>query len=426
MIRRTYGFKRDSDSISLGQMANGITTKDGRVLDEGTGLSKQGIINGINELLELKIIEVERRRTDNGVNQVNVYRIRRQEASMPPRPGRVVNEVDYPSQRGRLHPGQPDRPPVVNEVDPQQTVIQETERQEIGKQQQATTSDRNCQQTVKQQQADENVVVALTKRGVHQPTAEQLAQDFPTDHILEKVEVHDWLLEHNPRQLERNPAGWLVKAIEDNYSPPRGFRTKKQRQMEIAEINRQQEEMLAAQEAYRREHDPRGQAKAHYNIDEETMRTWEQALGWLENEMAKETFDNLLQSSLLLSIKDGTATIGVRNSHAKEWLEHRLAKVVQRTLSEALGQPVEVKFTVLGESMEETHFLRKRRNELGLSQEDLARRLKHRGVNLSRHTISDWERGLRRPQLDEAALKALAEALRWDLDQFADAAGLQS
>ena len=76
--------------------------------------------------------------------------------------------------------------------------------------------------------------------------------------------------------------------------------------------------------------------------------------------------------------------------------------------------------------MEDVHFLLKRRQELGLSQVDLSLRLKHRGVNLSRHTISAWERGLRRPQLDEAALKALAEALRWDLDQFADAAGLQS
>ena len=70
--------------------------------------------------------------------------------------------------------------------------------------------------------------------------------------------------------------------------------------------------------------------------------------------------------------------------------------------------------------MEERHFLHKRRQELGLSQNDLELRLKHRGVKLSRKAISAWERGQRNPDLDGAALKALAESLRWDVDQLVD------
>jgi transcriptional regulator with XRE-family HTH domain len=66
--------------------------------------------------------------------------------------------------------------------------------------------------------------------------------------------------------------------------------------------------------------------------------------------------------------------------------------------------------------MEDVHFLQKRRQELGLSQNDLELRLKHRGVRLSRKAISAWERGKRDPEFDGAALKALAEALRWDLE----------
>ena len=68
--------------------------------------------------------------------------------------------------------------------------------------------------------------------------------------------------------------------------------------------------------------------------------------------------------------------------------------------------------------MEELHFLRKRRQELDLSQNDLELRLKSRGVNLSRKAISAWERSERYPQLDENILEALADALRWDLDQL--------
>ena len=40
IIRRTFGFKKDSDTISLKQMVEGITTHDGRRLDFGAGLSK--------------------------------------------------------------------------------------------------------------------------------------------------------------------------------------------------------------------------------------------------------------------------------------------------------------------------------------------------------------------------------------------------
>jgi Bacteriophage replication protein O len=43
ICRRTFGFRKDSDSISLNQIAKGITTKAGNVLDQGTGLSKRQV-----------------------------------------------------------------------------------------------------------------------------------------------------------------------------------------------------------------------------------------------------------------------------------------------------------------------------------------------------------------------------------------------
>lgn len=50
IIRRTFGFKKDSDAISLKQMVEGITTKEGRVLDRGTGMSRPGVTKGIRGL----------------------------------------------------------------------------------------------------------------------------------------------------------------------------------------------------------------------------------------------------------------------------------------------------------------------------------------------------------------------------------------
>src|SRR5690349_7630428 len=60
IIRRTFGFKKDTDDISLRQMVHGITTKDGRVLDRGTGLKKSAVANALNGL-ERKGVIVSRR-----------------------------------------------------------------------------------------------------------------------------------------------------------------------------------------------------------------------------------------------------------------------------------------------------------------------------------------------------------------------------
>ena len=50
VIRRTFGFKRESDNISLSQMLNGLRTRDGRVLDRGVGLSKKTLLQAIKSL----------------------------------------------------------------------------------------------------------------------------------------------------------------------------------------------------------------------------------------------------------------------------------------------------------------------------------------------------------------------------------------
>ncbi len=63
IIRRTFGFKKDSDDISLSQMVNGITTKSGRVLDKGTGLGKASVIRSCKTLEERGVIIRTRRQS---------------------------------------------------------------------------------------------------------------------------------------------------------------------------------------------------------------------------------------------------------------------------------------------------------------------------------------------------------------------------
>lgn len=67
---------------------------------------------------------------------------------------------------------------------------------------------------------------------------------------------------------------------------------------------------------------------------------WKVALGELQLQLPREAFDTWLRGSRLVSCEDGTYTIGVSNTYAREWLEHRMKKVIVRTLSQIAGQDV--------------------------------------------------------------------------------------
>ena len=75
IIRRTFGFKKTEDTISLSQMLNGITTKAGEALDKGTGLSKKTLLVALNTLEAKHIILTERRRSAERGNEPTVYKL---------------------------------------------------------------------------------------------------------------------------------------------------------------------------------------------------------------------------------------------------------------------------------------------------------------------------------------------------------------
>jgi chromosomal replication initiator protein len=73
---------------------------------------------------------------------------------------------------------------------------------------------------------------------------------------------------------------------------------------------------------------------------------WQAALGELQLQMTKPTFDTWLKNTSAISYEDGTIIIGVHNAYAKDWLENRLMSIVKRTLMGIVDRTVEVKFIV--------------------------------------------------------------------------------
>ena len=62
IVRRTFGWKKHADDISLQQMCRGIRTRDGRILDRGTGLTEKTVVAALRSLEEKHIVEATRRR----------------------------------------------------------------------------------------------------------------------------------------------------------------------------------------------------------------------------------------------------------------------------------------------------------------------------------------------------------------------------
>jgi hypothetical protein len=63
IIRRTFGWRRDADAISLSQIMSGITRADGTVVDAGTGLAKSTAIAAIKGLGAKGVVEAVRTRS---------------------------------------------------------------------------------------------------------------------------------------------------------------------------------------------------------------------------------------------------------------------------------------------------------------------------------------------------------------------------
>lgn len=132
IIRRTKGFKKDADAISLSQFENGIVKIDGTVLDRGCGLGRETICKALVSLEKRQCIKSEKQTDEYGAKAITVYSIRFK--------GEVVGKSDQGGSRKIVPPnlvGKTDqgsrkkRKRVVGKSDLQETVIQQTERKNV-------------------------------------------------------------------------------------------------------------------------------------------------------------------------------------------------------------------------------------------------------------------------------------------------------
>jgi len=78
----------------------------------------------------------------------------------------------------------------------------------------------------------------------------------------------------------------------------------------------------------------------------DAQQLWQAALGQLQLQLAKPTYDTWVKNTQGISYEDGVLVVGVHSAYAKDWLENRLYGQVQRTVTHTAGRTTSVRFIV--------------------------------------------------------------------------------
>ena len=141
IIRRTRGFQKETDAISLSQFTDGIVTKEGKVLDEGCGITNRTAVNkALVSLEKLGCIRSTKGKDPQGDKATTLYSIHFREAGVVQNAYHPIGSTNdaLPRSAKRVPPvvqnahygSTQNVPGVVQNAYLQETVIQQTDSQE--------------------------------------------------------------------------------------------------------------------------------------------------------------------------------------------------------------------------------------------------------------------------------------------------------
>lgn len=204
--------------------------------------------------------------------------------------------------------------------------------------------------------AQQPSAAALITIGLAETVARQLAEHYSPTRIAEKIEYLAYLQAEHPEKVLK-PCGWLRKAIEEDYAAPDGYQSVADRTAEAAERKRREEEheqfivdqreqeRAAQAQARQKETERLAALHATYGTTQQELALWQSVLQEFQLTMPSTSFALYVADTLLLSVHNGEALIGLPNARARDWLQNRFASKIQRTLASYLGgQKVSVKF----------------------------------------------------------------------------------
>jgi phage replication O-like protein O len=319
ICRRTFGFKKDYDRISLDQMINGIRKKNGKVLDTGTGLSKASVARALKKLSGKNIITRHRNSSSKRGHEPTTYSLNML-APLSQNKTRGVSEMRQGMSHGR---------------DTQQTTRQQTNKQQPA------------------------LVATLKKYGLAQKTAEWLVDQHGEEKVGEKIDFLEYRLKENPGKIKR-PGGWLRRAIEDDYDPPEGYRFPAEREQEAAEKAKRKEadkrnkenlhkaQAAAAEKRRQQEQEALTALEEQYGTTEAETNLWQDILAELKDEASSMTYA-MAKGVNLLTIQDEVAVFATTNSFIIGRIRESMGGLLVEMFHQRGHEIQEMQAVILGE-----------------------------------------------------------------------------
>ncbi len=257
IVRRTFGFKKDSDPISFNQFLRGIRKSDGTYLDRGCGIRDRTTLSKALKRLEKMGVIVTHKVTDEkGAKQTTVYSLRFKE-NKPPKGRKGREEGSRQNPPGGSRKSLPPRsrqfiPPLVGNPYLQQTEMQQKE-----------TTTNNPEDVVpfensssKNPQTDNSINKLLDQMeilGVSQKVATRLVKEQPWEKLQKLIDLTLDKLEEGWKPRKSVPAWFVAAAQDEGFRFPEGFKTRAEREEEQKEWKEKQAKMKEAEkEAWRK------------------------------------------------------------------------------------------------------------------------------------------------------------------------------
>jgi hypothetical protein len=407
IIRRTFGFKKDADAISLSQMLHGIVTRDGRVLDHGVGIrDKKTLLAAIKSLEAQAIILTERHRSAERGDEPTTYRLNIIAAppggisppggggKTPPGGGGEIPPAlagKPHQQRGGQIPPRPRREnPATQETVLQETALQKTVGQETAQQHPVVVAAANQKPRSAKKQAipgaaaplvlsegsgpplarepvvpqempppatterPAEVLERLLAHGFSDAVARQLLARYSQTYLLEKLDYLAYLAQTAAGRVNVvNPRGWLRRALEEDYAPPDGYQTPAQR--EAATTQHEQWRLALFNPDPPRLTRPtwREWVVRTYEVSDALQTQTHQMQALLAQLLPAATYQELVVPVQLVTLDADGAVIAVPSARAYAWLHHRLKGRFEEALWRLLGRSVPVTFIVVEQPRDE-------------------------------------------------------------------------
>ncbi|MGI8587714.1 MAG: hypothetical protein ACR2M0_08520 [Chloroflexia bacterium] len=233
IMRRTCGFRRDADDISLNQMTHGIVTREGNRLDCGAGLSESGAKKGIKGLTAKGLITRYRNQSPHRGYEPTTYRLVLRASPDSPdtpvasqRPGAGVTIRLREGSRSAEGEGSRSAEGLGHNSPIQETVVQETEYKKQLTPPPPTPNETTPNETtvvvvVDDEQIEQDTELIVRRVGVDRQSAISLARSAAAhgrEHGYIAAQV-EYVL--GTPGIE-NPAGLLVRLVGENRAVRRG------------------------------------------------------------------------------------------------------------------------------------------------------------------------------------------------------------